>query len=150
MFNKILVPLDGSELAECVFPYVEDIAKLRNSRVEAAFVVEHYEMPFHGGVVFDEDNLKEIERSAKKGAEQYMRTVKKRLFSKGIDINTVVLEGKIADTLVDYASNNGFDLIVMATHGRSGLARWVVGSVADKILHCSTVPALLIRSASQE
>jgi len=150
MFNKILVPLDGSELAECVFPYVEDIAKTRDSWVEAAFVVEHYEMPFRGGVVFDEKNLREIERSAKKGAEQYMRAVKKRLFSKGVDINTVVLEGKIADTLVDYASNNGFDLIVMATHGRSGLARWVVGSVADKILHCSTVPVLLIRSASQE
>jgi len=150
MFNKILVPLDGSDLAECVFPYVEDIAKMRNLRVEAAFVVEHYEMPFHGGVVFDENNLKEIERSAKKGAEQYMKTVKKRLSSKGIDVNTVVLEGKIADSLVDYANNNGFDLIVMATHGRSGLARWVIGSVADKILHSSTLPVLLIRSESQE
>jgi len=150
MFNKILVSLDGSELAECVFPYVEDIARLRNSRVEAALVVEHYEMPFHGGVVFDENNLKEIERSAKKGAEQYMKTVKKRLSSRGIDVNAVVLEGKIADSLIDYADNNGFDLIVMATHGRSGLARWVMGSVADKILHSSTLPVLLIRSYSQE
>ena len=150
MFNKILVSLDGSDLAECVFPYVEDIAKLRNSKVEAAFVVEHYEMPFHGGVVFDEENLRAIERSAKEGAEQYMRTVKKRLLSKGIDINTIVLEGKIADSLVDYANNNGFDLIVMATHGRSGLARWVIGSVADKVLHCSAIPVLLIRSEKQE
>lgn len=150
MFNKILLALDGSDLAECVFPYVVDIAILRNSQVEAAFVVEHYEMPFHGGVVFDEDNLKEIERTAREGAEQYLRTVKKRLFSNGIDIKTVVLQGKIADGLVDYASSNGFDLIVMATHGRSGLARWVMGSVADKILHCSTVPVLLIRSGSQE
>jgi nucleotide-binding universal stress UspA family protein len=150
VFSKILVPLDGSELAECVFPYVEDIAKTRDSRVAAAFVVEHYEMPFHGGVVFDEDNLKEIERSTKEGAKQYMRTVKKRLLSKGIDVNTVVLEGKIADSLVDYANNNGFDLIVMATHGRSSLARWVIGSVADKILHSSTIPVLLIRSESQE
>ena len=149
MFDKILVPLDGSDLAECVFPYVEDIALKRASRVELAFVVEHYEMPFHGGVVFDDENLKQIERFAKEGAEQYMTTVKKRLFSQGIDVNTVVLEGKIADSLVDYANNNDFDLIVMATHGRSGLARWVVGSVADKILHCSTVPVLLIRSGSQ-
>jgi nucleotide-binding universal stress UspA family protein len=149
MFNKILVPLDGSELAECVFPYVEDIALKRASLVEAVFVVERYEMPLHGGVVFDEDNLEQIERSARKAAENYMKTAKKRLFSKGIDINTVVLEGKIADTLVDYAANNGFDLVVMATHGRSGLARWVVGSVADKILHYSTVPVLLIRSTHQ-
>ncbi|MDD4877265.1 MAG: universal stress protein [Dehalococcoidales bacterium] len=148
MFNKILVPLDGSELAECVFPYVEDIAKKENSRVKAVFVVEHYEMPFYGAVIYDEENLKEIEQSAKKGAEQYMITVKRHLFSKGIDIDTIVLEGKIADTMVDYASNNGFDLIVMATHGRSGLARWVVGSVADKILHCSTIPVLLIRPES--
>jgi nucleotide-binding universal stress UspA family protein len=150
MFSKILVPLDGSELAECVLPYVEDIAKLRNSRVEAAFVVEHYEMPFYGAVVYDEENLKEIEQSAKKGAKHYMGTVKKRLMASGIDSEIVVLEGKIADTLVDYASNNGFDLIVMATHGRSGLARWVVGSIADKILHHSPIPVLLIRSAGQE
>jgi nucleotide-binding universal stress UspA family protein len=149
MFDKILVPLDGSALAECVFPYVEDIALKGASRVVLTYVVEHYEMPFHGGVVFDEENLKQIERFAKEGAEQYMTTVKKRLFSKGIDINTVVLKGKIADILVDYANNNGFDLIVMATHGRSGLAHWVVGSVADKILHGSTVPVLLIRSDSQ-
>lgn len=150
MFSKILVPLDGSDLAECVFPYVADIAQKKASRVEAAFVVEHYEMPLHGGVVFDEENLREIERSAKKGADQYMKSVKERLLSKSIDVNTVVLEGKIADSLIDYANNNGFDLIVMATHGRSGLARWMVGSVADKILHCSTVPVLLIRSESQE
>jgi nucleotide-binding universal stress UspA family protein len=150
VFDKILVPLDGSELAECVFPYIEDIALRRASRVEAAFVVERYEMPLHGGVVFDKENLRTIERFAKEGAEQYLRRVKKRLFSKGIDVNTIVLEGKIADSLADYANNNDFDLIVMATHGRSGLARWVVGSVADKILHCSTVPVLLIRSESQE
>lgn len=150
MFNKILVPLDGSELAERVFPYVEDIAKTRSSRVEVIFVVEHYEMPFHGGVVFDEENLKEIEESARKGAEHYVETVQKRLHSKGVDIETVVLKGKIADTLVDYASNNGVDLIIMATHGRSGLARWVVGSVADKVLHYSAVPVLLIRSAELE
>jgi len=100
--------------------------------------------------VFDNENLKQIERFAKEGAEQYMRAVKKRLFSQGTDVNTIVLEGKIADILVDYANNNGFDLIVMATHGRSGLARWVVGSVADKILHCSTVPVLLIRSENQD
>jgi nucleotide-binding universal stress UspA family protein len=150
MFNKILVPLDGSDLAECVFPYVVDIAKTRSSKVEAVFVVEHYEMPFHGGVIFDEENLTAIEQSAKKGAEKYMRRVQKRLFSKGIDVEATVLEGKIADTLVDYAGTNGFDLVIMATHGRSGLARWVVGSVADKVVHYSNIPVLLIRSATQE
>jgi nucleotide-binding universal stress UspA family protein len=147
MFNKILVPLDGSDLAECVFPYVEEIAKKRNSQVKAVFVIEHYEMPFHGGVVFDEDNIIEIEKSAMKGAENYMQSVHKRLFTRGIDIEAIVLEGKIADTLVDFAGNNGFDLIIMATHGRSGLARWVVGSVADKIMHYSSIPVLIIRSA---
>ena len=79
-----------------------------------------------------------------------MRGVKKRLFYHGVDANTIILEGKIADTLVDYADNNAFDLIVMATHGRSGLARWVIGSIADKIMHYSTVPVLLVRSEKQE
>jgi len=146
MFKKILVPLDGSDLAERVFPYVLDIAKTRSSMVEIAFIVEHYDMPFHGGVVVDENSLKEIEQSARKGAEHYVKKIQKRLYSRGINVEAVVLEGKIADTLVDYAGNNGFDLIIMATHGRSGLARWVVGSVADRILHYSNVPVLLIRS----
>jgi len=113
-------------------------------------VVEHYEMPFYGAVVFDEENLKEIERYAKEGAEKYMKIVKQRFFSEGIDVNTVVLEGKIADSIVDYANSNGFDLIITATHGRSGLARWDVGSIAYKVLHYSTVPVLLIRSQCQK
>jgi nucleotide-binding universal stress UspA family protein len=61
-----------------------------------------------------------------------------------------VLEGKAAESLVDYARGNNFDLIVMATHGRSGLDRWIMGSIADRLIHYSAVPVLLIRALHQQ
>ena len=61
MFSKILVPLDGSDTAECVFPYATEIARINNSKIELALVVEPYEIPLHGGVVFDQDSLRELE-----------------------------------------------------------------------------------------
>jgi nucleotide-binding universal stress UspA family protein len=146
MFNRILVPLDGSELAECVFPYVEDIAKIRASTVELVTVFEPFEMPPHGGMVFDEEDEKEYNEYSKKKAEAYIQKIKDRFQSIGIDTITTLLVGKADESLVDYANCHEFDLIIMATHGRSGVERWIMGSIADKLVHYSTIPVLLIRA----
>jgi len=150
MFNKIMVPLDGSDLAECVFPYVEDIAKIRSSRVEIVTVFEPFEMPSHGGMVFDEENEKEYNEYNKKKAEAYVQQIRDRFKSKGVDTESVVLVGKVDKNLVDYANDHDFDLIIMATHGRSGVERWIMGSIADKLIHYSTTPVLLIRAMHQK
>ena len=150
MFNRILVPLDGSKLAECVFPYVEDIAKIRTSMVELVTVFEPFEMPPHGGMVFDEENEKEYNECSKKNAEAYIQKIKGRFQSKGIDTESAILVGKVDKSLVDYANDHDFDLIVMATHGRSGVERWIMGSIADKLIHYSTTPVLLIRAMHQK
>lgn len=149
MFSKILVPLDGSDTAECVFPYAAEIARINNSKIELALVVEPYEIPLHGGVVFDQDSLRELEQYSKRRAKDYVQRKQKYFQSKGIDVKTTVRAGKIADSLIDYADSKGFDLIVMATHGRSGVSRWLVGSIADKIINSSNIPVLLIRPGQQ-
>ncbi len=149
MFSKILVPLDGSDLAECVFPYVRELASRKKASVELAMVVEPYELPLHGGVVFDDKNLKELEKYSRSRARDYMLRKKKYFASKGIEVKTVVLLGKIADSLIDHVNSRSFDLIVMATHGRSGVSRWLMGSVADKLIHFSDIPVLLIRPGQE-
>ena len=146
MFNKILVPLDGSELAECVFPYVEDIAKTRSSMVEFITVFEPFQIPPHGGMVFDEEDEKEYNEFNKKKTRAYIKKIKDRFHLKGIEAKAVILVGKVDEKLVDYANGHNFDLIIMATHGRSGVERWIMGSIADKLIHYSNTPVLLIRA----
>ncbi len=145
MFSKIMVPLDGSKLAESVFPYVEDIAKTRHSSIELITVFEQFEMPPHGGMVFDEENIAEYNKRSKNHSMAYLRRIKKYFVDKGISTSTTFLEGKADESLIDYANGHDFDLIIMATHGRSGVERWIMGSVADKLIHYCYVPVLLIR-----
>ena len=70
----------------------------------------------------------------------------KRLEKNGGQIRADVIVGRVADSLADYADKSGFDLILIATHGRSGVSRWVWGSVADRILHAATIPILMVRA----
>jgi len=92
------------------------------------------------------DDLKQIELHTKNDAESYLRGIVERLKLAGIKARSKILTGKAADSLVDYIHKSNFDLLIMATHGRSGISRWVWGSVAEKILHSSSVPILLVRS----
>jgi nucleotide-binding universal stress UspA family protein len=145
MYRRIMVPLDGSELAECVLPHLETIAKLSKASVELVHVVEPIELPTRGGIALSVDDLKQIRSHSKQDAESYLREVANRLKSAGITTRSKILTGKAADRLIDYIHKNNFDLIIMATHGRSGISRWFWGSVADKILYSSTIPLLLVR-----
>jgi nucleotide-binding universal stress UspA family protein len=145
VYRKIMVPLDGSKMAECVIPHVETVAKLGNASVELVHVIEQVELPTRGGIALSVDDLKQIEEHSKQQAETYLLEVARRLKIAGIKSHSKLLTGKAADSLVDYIQGNEFDLIIMATHGRSGISRWFWGSVADKILYSSKTPVLLVR-----
>jgi nucleotide-binding universal stress UspA family protein len=145
MYQKIMVPLDGSELAECVLPHTEIIAKLCNASVELVSVIEPIELPTRGGIALSGDDLKQIESHSKHDAENYLRGIVDRLKRTGIKAHSKLLTGKAADSLVNYIHKSNFDLLIIATHGRSGISRWIWGSVADKILHSSAIPMLLVR-----
>jgi nucleotide-binding universal stress UspA family protein len=148
MYTKILVPLDGSELAECVLPQVEAITTgCQVSTVVFVRVAEPLDLPEgETRMALPEEQWKQLEADRILDAQNYLAQLVARLDFKGAQLETQVLSGKAADTLADYADGNDFDLIVIATHGRSGVSRWVWGSVADRILHSACVPVLMVRA----
>jgi len=143
MFLKILVPLDGSAVAECVLPHVRALASgNENIAVDFIYVVAPLDAP-----MIDAKYRKKIEAEARRAAGGYLKKLISKSGLKEKAAASVVL-GKVADTIADYASKNKMDLIVMATHGRSGASRWFYGSVADKVVHEAKTPVWLVKADS--
>jgi nucleotide-binding universal stress UspA family protein len=146
MYKKILVPLDGSELAECVLPHVESIAK--GCGVESVVfmrVLDTY-MPSAAYAYIAKSQSQEIEKGSEKAAREYLDEVAGRVNLDGVEIQKQLITGRAAESIAEYATKNDVDLIAIATHGRSGPSRWVYGSVADKVLRSSRVPVLMVRA----
>ena len=151
MFDKVLVPLDGSELAECVMPHVEAITNgCKITEVVFVRVVSPIHLPAsvpaRGEFGFSEKERRELENQHKQNAEAYLKQIVANTRLEGAMLGYEVVVGKVADTLAQWAQNHGVDLIVIASHGRSGVSRWVMGSVADRVLRSACVPVLMIRA----
>ena len=152
MYKKILVPLDGSELAECVIPHLESIIK-GCSIPEVIFIrvvePEHIPVGYSMEGVFTIEDIRKAEKEtdarSKYEAGEYLNKIINRFTNKSADFHSEVIFGKPAETIIDYAEKNLVDLIVIATHGRSGVSRWVWGSTADKILRTTLIPVLMVR-----
>jgi nucleotide-binding universal stress UspA family protein len=140
MYQKVLVPLDGSELAECVLPHVKAIAA--GCGIEQVVLLKVVEpLPADASPAINEV----IQKTGVKAAEDYLATIQAKLNKAGLAVKTQVLTGIPAETISDFAQRNKVDLIALATHGRSGISRWVFGSVANRIVRSVTAPVLLIR-----
>jgi nucleotide-binding universal stress UspA family protein len=140
MFRQILVPLDGSPLAERVLPYVQAIAAAGNARVLLLQVVSSPESHPAGDATTDHS-------AAVTDAESYLRDLAKRFSPAATD--WLVEKGEATDVLLGAIPRGGIDLVAMSTHGRSGIGRWVYGSVADAVLRHSPVPVLLASATMQ-
>ena len=141
MYSNILLTLDRSPLAEQAIPHAVAIAKAFNAKLHVVTVVP----------VLDKDAMLAAGVSINWEAdtaesEEYLTGVKARLDESGISADTEVRRGEITQEILDYAGALGADLIVMSTHGRSGLGRWVYGSVADRVLRHAESPVLLVRT----
>ena len=150
MYNKILVPLDGSPEAECVIPHLETIAKTGVEDIELISVVEPIEIPTRGRIALSEDDLKQITLELKSETHKYLDQVAKRLTRAGIKVHPIILTGKPAESLIHYIDSNDIDLVIMATHGRSGITRLFWGSIAEKVLRSVNVPVLLVKNPDSE
>ena len=142
MINHILVPLDGSALAECVLPHVKAIAPVTNARITLLRVLQ----PAQNGR--DTPVVDPVEwHLQKQNAEKYMEGVVSRLNESGIlGVESIILEGNPAGVVIDFARSNNVDLIILSTHGRSGLSGWNVSGVVQKILLRSYKSTLLVRA----
>ena len=150
MYKKILVPLDGSPEAECVIPHLETIAKTGVKDIELISVVEPIEIPTRGRIALSEDDLKQITLELKSETHKYLDQVAKRLTRAGIKVHPIILTGKPAESLINYIDSNDIDLVIMATHGRSGITRLFWGSIAEKVLRSVNVPVLLVKNPACE
>jgi nucleotide-binding universal stress UspA family protein len=151
MYKKILVCLDGSNLAEQILPYAEEQALHFNSRLTLIRVYAEpgfigLGVPGFPGVPVETGRTGAVIEKEAKDAEEYLKKISQRIQDeRGLTVETVSLLGAAGDAIVTYAISNGFDMIAIATHGRSGPGRAVMGSVADYVLRKSNLPILLIR-----
>jgi nucleotide-binding universal stress UspA family protein len=154
MYNRILVPLDGSKTAECSLDHVTEIAT--NCRVAEIVLLMGLELvsnPYF--LPGDQSEIPEImaENERKKNriqqkAAAYLGRISQKLTLAGLAVQTVMIEEKenqkAPDIILDYAQKNNIDLIIMSTHGRSGISRWTMGSVAEKVVRHTTIPVLAV------
>jgi len=141
MINHILVPLDGSTLAEYVLPHVRAIAPVMNARITLMHVMEH---PRNRDESFNIDPVNWHLRKQK--LEIYIEKITERLRTSGLSVEFTILEGNPAESIIEFAHNNNVDLIAVTTHGNSGLSKWNVSSVVQKILLLSYKSVLLVRA----
>ena len=162
-YQRILVPLDGSELAALALPHAETIATLAGARLiliqvvpDAATMAVEATLPSTGVGMPTMDpylaasQFESVEEELTKSAETTLAEAAAPLLAKSLPVETVVLKGTPADSIIAYAAENNVDLIVMSTHGRTGLRRLVFGSVAERVLHYATCPILLVRVTAKE
>jgi nucleotide-binding universal stress UspA family protein len=143
--RRILVPLDGSGVAEQVLPVISPIARALEAemtllQVATTYVTGSFSSEWH-------PPLQSMFDAAEQQAKAYLERRANRLNEQGIEASTAVWTGPVAESIVKYAETNHIDLIAMCTHGRTGLARWALGSVADRVLRAAGIPILLVRAS---
>ncbi len=141
MFKKILVPLDGSTLAETILPQVTELAKVLGAELAVLRIAYVHSFP---GI-----DLMQEETRTVHAAEEYVASIGEKLANEGVKVKTSVRYGEPAAEILSHIVDNGLELVAMCTHGRSGLSRLVMGSVAEQVVRKAGIPVLLLRASDQ-
>jgi nucleotide-binding universal stress UspA family protein len=141
MLDHILLPLDGSVLAERVLPHAVSLTEAFGSKLTLLRVVFQNEDVNSLGIVNPMDwQMRKTE------AESYLKSVQERLQAGGVDCEAHIIEGKPAHQIIEYAKHNDVQLIVMSSHGRSGVSEWNINSTVQKVLFRAMIPVMIIRA----
>jgi nucleotide-binding universal stress UspA family protein len=140
MYHSILIPLDGSEIAETILPEIQNLTPDYSARIVVVRVCHAQAMT--------EKYAAEVQSRVAQEAETYLENMKARLNSKGFTVELHICYGDAAWEILDLSERTNVDLIAMSTHGRSGIGRWLLGSVAEKVLRHSRKPVLLLPAKS--
>ena len=143
MYKNILVPLDGSALAETSLNYVAGIAAYIKP---LSVTLLRAREPMDAGVRqrLSSDLARQLDEAYQEELESYLTKVAESLKEKGINVKTAAVAGGAAESILDWARENKTDIIIMSSHGRTGIARWAFGSVTEKVLKESEIPVLVI------
>ncbi len=143
MYNRILVPLDGSETAEGVLPHAKALAFSEGAEIILLRVAVNPALEFSfSDPAVAESAVRDLELQSR----AYLAEIEKALESDGFQVKKVIGSGAVAETILRTSEEYDVDAIVMSTHGRTGPARWLLGSVADRVVRSSSIPVLLIRA----
>jgi nucleotide-binding universal stress UspA family protein len=142
MYTKILVPLDGSEFAEAALPHARALAECTGAEIILLRVVTQ---PVRAYAAPDPLLYQSYQEDTVAECANYLELVAEDLKAAGYKVTIETGTGPVAETILEFAQGLGADLIAMSTHGRSGLARWFIGSTADKVMRAATLPVLLTR-----
>ncbi len=143
MYKKMLVPLDGSALSETSLNHV--ITLVKGCSIPEVILIKARE-PLDTGVRqrLNEELAQKLDEAYNDETEEYLARIAEYLDSQGVSAKTVAIASSAANGILNYARENGVDIIVMSSHGRTGIARWAFGSVAEKVLRQSDIPVLVI------
>lgn len=158
MFARILVPLDGSTRSEHALPYAVQLAQQFSADLVLLGVVPPlvYGPVMHNaaGLLMEPGGdmgiLVTVQEQQRQGLQAYLDEVAQRSQVAALQPRLLIEEGTVADAILAVAESSGADTIVMATHGRGGISRWLLGSNADRVVQHSTIPVLLIRPTADE
>ncbi len=140
MYEKLLVPLDGSTLAEVALPYAEELSGRLGSRIDLLHIGE-------SNKIIEQHNLHFYLQNKADAIKNFIALyAEKPDNNREIQVTAVLTTGHPAEKIVEYAEREDAGLIIMSTHGRSGILRWALGSVADKVVRGTRKPVMLIRA----
>ncbi len=141
MYKKILIPLDGSPFAEAVIPHAEALARSEGAEI---VILRVPEIPAADLFSRNPAIANKIVEDMEIETDKYLQDEVKKLSEEGIKVSCLIREGPVPDTILATADETHADMIAMSTHGRTGVQRWLIGSVADRIIHHSHIPVMLI------
>ncbi len=141
MYKKILVPLDGSPLAEAVLPHAEALAQSENAEI---ILLRVPTTPASEFLSRDPMIASAVRKEAEEEAEVYVNKKVNEIKEAHMQARGLTREGLVPDTILEVAEEVHADVIAMSTHGRTGVSRWLLGSVADKIVHHAHIPVMLV------
>ncbi|MGD8835793.1 MAG: universal stress protein [Desulfobacteraceae bacterium] len=142
MYRSMLIPLDGSKLAEAILPEVEELARILKAKLYLIRVSRAQVLPGRDPT----DSQVEVVRRA----QEYLEELKNKLSARHADIQIHAPYGSPADKILEVCRRQRVEMIAMSTHGRSGIGRWLLGSVAEKVVRHSDVPVLLLRAQEKD
>ena len=146
MYKRILLPLDGSAMAEQALPHAKAQAQQFGAMLILLRVLEPF--PHVRGMSAREIDL--IKMRTNEWAQEYLDRLVADIRENGISAHAVIVDGRPNATILQFAERNQVDLIVLSSRGRSGLSRWLMGSVADRVVRGARIPVLLVRTRKEE
>ncbi|WP_135827145.1 universal stress protein [Halorussus ruber] len=144
MYERILVPIDGSQQADRALDHALDLAETYDAEIHLLFVVDVASVP-------NEIEAASVEERLDRYAEKTTTSAAERAEEAGVErVQTTVGHGTPHRTILDYADENGVDLVVMGTHGRTGIDRYLLGSVTEKVVRLADAPVLTVHAEDDE